>query len=279
MSYEALRPEILANEIMTERERVSVFRNLCYKGPMIGEIQNMGDTLRIPCIGRPTVQSYTGADITYEAKTAAEQLLYIDQAKYVAVSINKVDEKQAQMAIINKEIQEAKRALAVTLDTFLAGLYTQAGNTVTDSACSSTSILSTLTEVETALYDNDVPVTEEINLVVTPAVYAKMKLAKIVFQQGNKEVFGKGYMGGYLNFNVHVTPSVSHTAGGVHYCMAFTRDAMALAEQIPASEIKIIEPEANFGKKFKVLHLYGGKVIRPAEMVKVAVTLADEESI
>ena len=276
--YEALRPEILANEIMTDRERVSVFRKLCYQGPMLGEIKKMGDVVRIPGVGRPTVNDYSGAPITWEQKQASQQLLYIDQAKYVAVMIDEVDDKQAQMKVINKEIQEAKRALAQTVDEFLAGMYASAGTTITNSACVSTNILSTLTEAEKALLENDVPAGEDIHLVVSPAVYEKMKLAKIVFQQTNKEAFGKGYMGSYLNFNVHVSNSVQEN-GDVDYCMAFTNQAIAFAEQIPASNIKILELEDYFGQAFKVLNLYGGKVIRPSELVQIAITPDEEAAI
>ena len=275
--YEALRPEILANEIMVDRERDTVFKNICYKGPMIGynKISQMGDTVRIPGIGRPTVTPYTGANISYEQKQASQQIITIDQAQYVAVQILKVDEKQAQMDIIKKEITEAKRALAVAMDEWVAGFHTQAGSTVTNATATSANIISTLTQAETALLDNDVPAGEMMHLVVSPAVYEKMKLAKIIFQQTNKEVFGKGFIGSYLNFNVHVSNSIKKT-GDVNHCMALTPDAMALIEQIPASEIKLVDPELNFGKAFKVLHLYGGKVIRPSELVVLNITTAVE---
>ncbi len=86
MAYESFRPEVLAKELMTDRGRDCVFKNLCYKGPIIGEITKKGDVLHIAGVGRPVVRDYTpGEDITLDSKTSYNQDLYISQAKYVNV--------------------------------------------------------------------------------------------------------------------------------------------------------------------------------------------------
>ena len=41
MAYESFKPEILAKQLMTDRTRLSVFRDLMYKGPLLGEIENL----------------------------------------------------------------------------------------------------------------------------------------------------------------------------------------------------------------------------------------------
>ena len=70
MAYEGFRPEVLARELMTDRGRDCVFKNLTYKGPIIGEISKKGDVLHIAGVGRPTVRDYTPGDaITLEQKS------------------------------------------------------------------------------------------------------------------------------------------------------------------------------------------------------------------
>ena len=279
MAYESFRPEILAKELMTDRNRDCVFKNLCYKGPILGEITKKGDVLHIAGVGRPTVRDYTpGEDITLENKTSYNQDLYITQAKYVNVEVDRVASKQAQGEVFNIEIQEAKRALAQTLDEYLAGFYDQAAETLENTSCTSATILSTLAEAEQTLLEAEVPFEEEKFLVISPAMYTKLVLGKIIFQQNNKDVFGKGFKGSYLNFNVFVSNSIKKT-GDVHHCMAFSRQAIGLAEQIPASMIERYKPEKTFADAFKVLHLYGGTVIRPGELVRVDMTAAEETQI
>ncbi len=279
MAYESFRPEILAKELMTDRGRDCVFKNLTYKGPILGEITKKGDVLRIAGVGRPTVKDYTpGEDITLEQKTSYNQDLYITEAKYVNVEVDRVDKAQAQGEVFGVEVREAKKALAQTLDEYLAGFHEQAGGVIENTSCTSATILSTLAEAEQALLEADVPFEEERFLVISPAIYTKLVLGKIVFQQGNTDVFGKGFKGSYLNFGVYVSNSIRKT-GDVHHCMAFTRQAVALAEQIPAGMIERYKPEKTFADAFKVLHLYGGTVIRPAELIRVDLTTADETAI
>ena len=91
-------------------------------------------------------------------------------------------------------------------------------------------------------------------------------------------MFDKGFKGSFLNFGVYVSNSIRKT-GDVHHCMAFSRQALALAEQIPASMIERYSPEKTFADAFKVLHLYGATVIRPGELVRVDLTPGEESDV
>ena len=182
MAYESFRPEILAKELMTDRGRDCVFKNLTYKGPILGDITKKGDVLRIAGVGRPTVKDYTpGEDITLEQKASYNQDLYITEAKYVNVEVDRVDKAQAQGEVFGVEVREAKKALAQTLDEYLAGFHQQAGGMIENTSCTSATILSTLAEAEQALLEADVPFEEERFLVISPAIYTKLVLGKIVF--------------------------------------------------------------------------------------------------
>ena len=60
---------------------------------------------------------------------------------------------------------------------------------------------------------------------------------------------------------------------------AFSRQAIALAEQIPVNAIEKYKPEKKFAEAFKALHLYGATVIRPSEMVRLDITTAAETAV
>lgn len=276
MAYESFKPEILAKELMTDRERLSVFRNLTYKGPILGEITKKGNVLHIAGVGRPTVRDYTpGSTITVETQDSYNQDLHITEAKYVAVTLDKIDSKQAQGEIMSVSMGEAKKALAQAADEFLAGMYAQAGHTVAKTV-KSTTLLADLAEVQEKLLESDVPIGEEMVLVVTPRIYTKIVLAKIVFQNTNNDVMTKGFKGNVLNFNTYVSNSVKNNSSTLDYCMAFTRQAIAFAEQIPASSVERFSPELQFEDAFKCLHLYGATVIRPKELVCFSATVGAE---
>lgn len=279
MGYDGFIPGVLSHELMAERGRDCVFKNLTYQGPILGEINKKGDVLHIAGVGRPTVRDYTpGSDITLESKTSYNQDLHIDQAKYVNVEIDRVAQKQSEGKVFDTEIREAKRALAQTLDEYIAGFYDQGATTIENTSCTSASVLSTLAQAEQALLESDVPFEEDKFLVISPEVYTKLVLGKIVFSQTNEQVMGKGFKGSYLNFNVFVSNSIK-TTDDVNHCMAFSRQAIALAEQIPASMIERYKPEKTFADAFKALHLYGATVIRPGELVRLDISTAAETAI
>lgn len=279
MALEALRREVLAKQLMTQRELDCVFANLTYKGPMIGEIKKKGDHIILPGIGRPTVRDYDpDTDIDLDNVATYKQDFYITQAKYVNQKVDDIDEAQSEMDVFNPAIREAKLELAETLDSYLAGFYTSAGNTVTNADTTATSIIGSLAEANQKLLEAKVRKNEEKFLVLSPAVYTKLILGKLVFSTSNEKTMDTGYIGNFIDFKVYVSNSIKKT-GDVNHCMAFTRKAMAYAEQIPASKVKIYDIEKRFASAFKVLHLYGGDVIRPEELVVLNLTPGTESVV
>jgi hypothetical protein len=281
--YDDYKPEILAKELMVQRERDSVFKNTVWKGEWVGEIKKKGDVVNFPGIGRTTIRDYVpGTDITRESKTTNNQQLFITQAKYFDVTLDDIDLKQVESSgrLMNTEVQEAKRALAQTQDEYLAGFHDDgaSGIAITNADTLSTNILGILTEAEQNLLEAEVPLNERKYLVISPAIYTKLVLAKIVFQQTNKEIFGAGFKGSYLNFDVFISNSIKKT-NSIHHCMAYSKMALALAEQIPISSVEMYRPEGAFEDAFKGLHLYGAKVTRPGEMVQLNLTPGDETVI
>lgn len=277
MAYSNFVPEVWANELMTQRERQSVFRGLTYKGPILNEIKRLGDVLHIAGVGRPTVETYTrGSTITRSEMSDYQQELHITEAKYIYQEVNDIDDAQAAGKIMPIIVKEAKRALAENVDDFIADYYAQAGATVTEEAFNSGKALGVVTEAMQNLLEANVPLNEEKFLVVSPRVYQKLAIAQVVFRQPTGGVFETGEIGEYLGFRVFMSNAINNNGSTTDYCMAFTRQAIAFAEQIPASKIEFIRPHDDFCDAFKCFHLFGGTVIRPDELVRLDLTIADE---
>ena len=86
----------------------------------------------------------------------------------------------------------------------------------------------------------------------------------------NAESLDAGYIGSVAGCKVYVTNNVK-TADGKHQCYVRTKRAIAYAEQL--SEVHAYRPELRFADAVKGLHLYGAKVIYPAELVVLSVAV------
>lgn len=103
-------------------------------------------TVRILGVGDPTVDDYTGEDITIEKMSDKDQLLTIDQAKYFAFEVADVDKAQSVPGLPEKYQKKAVHKLAVARDTYIANLIKGAKN-------ATTAIAKTQAAVKTAIDD------------------------------------------------------------------------------------------------------------------------------
>ena len=110
----------------------------------------------------------------------------------------------------------------------------------------------------------------EIVAEVSPKVASLILKSKINLATSNTEALGAGYVGSVAGCKVYVTNNVK-TVDGAHQCYVRTKRAIAYAEQL--SEVHAYRPELRFADAVKGLHLYGAKVIYPAELVVLSVTV------
>lgn len=73
-----------------------------------------------------------------------------------------------------------------------------------------------------------------------------------------------GFVGQAAGFNIYLSNNVANTAGAKYKIMAGTREAISFAEQIVS--VEAYRPEKRFADAVKGLHVYGGKVVRPAAL-------------
>lgn len=273
-------PELWADMLMVQRPQETVFAKLCTT-EYNGNIASLGDRVHITGLGRPTIQTYTKEQtLTAEYLNDNTVELVIDQAKYFDVWLDDVDKKQALQDPMSTIMQEGRRALVETMDAYIGTLYSQAGASVTETEVRATNIIEKISNGITKLYENNVPTSEEINLVVTPAIAEKIMMADIIFNTGNSETMSNGWLGRmkkFINARVWMSNNV-YSPSTVDYCMMFTKKAIGLAEQIPAGSVERMRSEAKMADLVRALHLYGAKVIKPKELVVLNFTAVAEAS-
>lgn len=93
-----------------------------------GSIANVGDTVRINAIGDITVSNYT-KDTSIgspQSLSDAQTVLTISQAKYFNFAIDDVDAAQQQPKVMTEAMSWAGYKVALAIDQYLAGFYTEA---------------------------------------------------------------------------------------------------------------------------------------------------------
>lgn len=267
-------PEIWSAKLFSDFDKAFVFANVVNRD-YEGEISGAGDTVRINAVGPITVNTYTKnstSDITVQDLTGLQTVLNIDKQDYFAFQIDDVDTAQTKPKVMGEAMRKAAVALAQKVETNLAGLYTDAGATVTSTACGPTAVTEVLAKIHRALDENDVPRAGRW-IVVPPWMQTVMVQAEILKWIGTPSGNGgaaNGFVGDILGFNVYTCNSLTETTASgstarQHYVMAGTNDAITFANQIVKTEA--YRQEGKFSDAVKGLHVYGYKVVQPKALV------------
>lgn len=288
MAFTNFKPDIWSSKILQERDRYCVGVNLCDRS-YESEVKDYGQSIKLNWTKRPTVGTYSpGTDITAaETLDDASATLNIDQMKYVHFVVDDVDELQAKPDLMAACMKEASAAIAEDADDFVYGFYSSVStsattNYIANTAVTSANILSIVTEAAQKLYEQDVPANEELCLEVSPAVYQKLWLAKIIRNTNNTTDLANGFVGYVDNFKVYMTNGIKKTVNEVdstttYHCLARTKKAIAFAGQMKKTEA--YRPDLQFADAVKSLHVYGGIVQRPKEIIRLDLITAAELTV
>lgn len=240
-----------------------------------GEIRQAGDTVKIQSIGDPTIFDYTkNTDMPApETLTDATRSLVIDQAKAFNFQVDDVDKVQARAGLVLTEaMRRAAYKLADVADQYLLGLMAAAsantiGSTTTPIEVTSANAYDQLVKARVKLDVSLAPTEGRFAIVPSWFAAALMLDARFIGTNGyqGNTVLANGEIGMGAGFRVLVSQNVVNTTGTKYKVVAGVADATTYAEQI--NETEAYKPERRFGDAVKGLHLYGGKVIRPEELV------------
>ena len=278
MSVLNFKPTIWAAGIIQERDKFLLSRIVCNTDGE-GDVSNMGDQVIFPGLVDPTVSAYTGTS-TYEDLDDAAVTMLLDQANYFAVKIDDVDAVQAKGNILDAQVKRGAQKLGETADEYVFGQYGQANLAVTDTTCDTSTILSDISEAGRKLSEANVPMQGRW-MVIAPWVAEKLELAGIVFSIKEGTDVGSGIQWATkTGFTLYVSNSVTNPTGStghVTYCLAGGADSIAYYDQLVKTKAESLE--GSFADGVKSLHVYGTKVVRPDELVSLALTYAAETAI
>ena len=272
-------PKIWAATIMRTLEDNLIARKIC-STEYTGEIKKRGDAVYFNGLADPTISSYTGATISYEALQDSRITLLVDTADYFAFKVTDIEKAQSGIDLKGSQAQRAAYGLKKACDTNIMGLYTAAGQTVTAASPTVATLMSVIGTFQQQLAEKNVP-ESEMWMVIPPWLQLKLKLAGVNFQI-KEGVNGTGSMmwTDALGFDVYVTNQVVNTgtvAVPISHVMAGSKNAIAFADQI--TETEEMRLEGTFDTAVRGLHTYGFKVVKPLELVTGALTWAAETVI
>ena len=275
MALENFVPAVWASSLFV-RLRKNLVHAAVVNRDYEGEIREYGDQVKINEIGAIAVTDYAkNTDMNVATLSSAQKTLIIDQAKYFNFSVDDIDKAQTKPKVIDGAMGEAGYAIGDVVDQHLAGLYTQAGNSVTALTVSVGNVLQNLSNMQLALDEANVP-NEGRFLPVPPWYHQHLVMATsgAVSATAVPKVFDdsmivNGFVGQLFGFNLLMSNNVNNNST-VWNLMGFNRSAITHAQQI--ARIEAYRLEKQFGDGVKGLFLYGSKVVRPAAMVKCAAT-------
>ena len=279
MAYEFI-PEIAHARLLKEREKVAIavkHSNRQYEG----DIKSQGDRVKILTPGEVELFTYNRNEDMEPPQIldGAAQYLDITESQAFQYYLDDVDKKQMEL---DQEFESASaRSAAYKLsdyaDQFVFGKYADAGETVTtyNAAFTSADCLALLAAADKAMRLANVPEGETKYFEISPDVYEKFVLAKIVTDTDNSKTLETGLVKKLWGLNIYVSNNV-YTNAGVSYCLVRTKKAIAYAEQINQSE-SIRHPK-RFGDIHRGLMLCGAKVVVPKELVCFAIKPTAESS-
>lgn len=275
MSLENFIAEVWSARLLENLQKAHVYTqpgviNRDYEG----EINDLGDTVRINAIGPVAIGNYTkNSNIAApEVLTDAQTALLINQAKYFNFSLDDVDRAQQKPTVMDAAMREAAYALSDTADQYVAGLYT---DVATANAVGSDSVPIVPTSITAYEYLVDLGVLlDDANVpsagrwCIVPPWFHGMLLKDDRFvgmgTPANDAVLRNGLIGQAAGFDVFKSNNVPNTTATKYKILAGHPMAWSFVEQI--RKVEGYRPELRFADAVKGLHLYGAKVIRPTAL-------------
>ena len=173
MSYANFVPKIWAKAIERELERKLVFAEDCNR-QYEGDVKQMGDTVKILGVGKPTIKKQKGGSIILpDAETVEDTSveMQINNVAYFNFLVDDIDKRQAVGGLMDALNAEATQGLAGEMDKDIAALAgaKDAKKVYSDyMAVNDDNVLGTMDLALQMLQENDVPADEKIVATVPP---------------------------------------------------------------------------------------------------------------
>lgn len=270
MSYNNFIPTVWAEAIERDLARKAVFAEDCNQ-KYEGNVQKMGDSVRILGVGKPTITTQVGGEIVLKDPEKVEDTsvtMLINRIAYFNYMVDDIDKRQAAGGVMEALSEESSEGLANAMDVDIAALAADKGAVKLYGATQSITVdnvLDTLDEAVQRLQENDVPADAKVVATVPPWYLTLLRRAYEDLDTDNSQMLKNGRVGRYNNVIIKMSNNVSAISGGGSNIMVRTQRALAFAN--PLTHTEPYRPEKRFSDAVKGFCLYGTKIVRPKELI------------
>jgi hypothetical protein len=282
MSYDNFKEKVWAAGIQRELERLHIFADGVNK-EYTGVIKNLGDTVRIKHVGKPTITTTnivdSGRDITLSSPEVVPDSaisLVIDHRSTFNFKVDDIDEAQGARGVMEALKSETSEGLADAQDKFIADLAKNdvavrtwndaynSGNVVT---LTKDNLFSVVDAAQQMLFEQDVKPSTELDMIIPPWMNTLFRQNFIKMDTDNSSVLKNGKVGMYGSINLKMSNNVAKDGDGNYYIQLRTRRAIAFVQQ--TTHIEPYRPESGFSDALKGFNLWGGRIVRPEQIVTI----------
>ena len=280
MSYDNFKEKVWAAGIQRELERLHIFADGVNK-EYTGVIKNLGDTVRIKNVGKPTITTTniadSGRDITLSAPEVVPDgaiSLVVDHRSTFNFKVDDIDEAQGARGVMEVLKSETSEGLADEQDRFIADLVKGDVGVVTYNDLYNSGNVVTLTKdnlfavvdaMQQSLFEKDVKPSTSLDMIIPPWVNTLFRQNFIKTDTDNSAVLQNGKVGMYGSINLKMSNNVAKDGDGNYYIQLRTNRAIAFVQQ--TTHIEPYRPESGFSDALKGFNLWGGKIVRPKEII------------
>lgn len=267
-------PKLVSTKLLMTLHNNLVAKKICTMDTG-SQIKKEGDSVTFTGLARPTITPYTGTIVPENLEDAGVTLV-IDQKNYYAFYVDDIEAFRTVIDIKGTSIEEAGYGLRDVADKYVFGLYADAATTIT-ATVSEVIALSTTSTVCRKLEEANVKPGQRW-MVIPPWYKEKLVLAGVKFSilegvAGSKD--GMSWANEWdTDFYVSNNLTTTGSEGSFNtQCLAGSYNSIVYAEQILKSRVNANVP-GSFATQCDGLHVFGARVIKPAELVRVNATQA-----
>jgi len=270
VSYRNFSPKIWAKQINRELERAMVFAEDCNR-QYEGDVRQMGDTVKVLGVGKPTITKQVGGSIVLQDPEAVEDTsvdMVINRVAYFNYLVDDIDRRQAVGGLMDALSAESSEGTANAMDediAALAGTVDAPKLYKTTTAITVDNILKQIDLGVQKLMENDVKPETKIVITVPPWFRTILRQAYVQLDTNNSAMLKNGRVGQYDNVIVKMSNNCHRNSDNGHDIMLRTQRAVAFAN--PLTHVEPYRPERRFADAVKGFVLYGTKIVRPKELI------------
>ena len=283
MAFEHFIPTIWSEGINRELAPRCVFVEDCNR-QYEGEAKEKGDTVRILGVGKPTIREMARRNASGNIEDPEELedssvSLVMDQIRYYNYMVGDIDAYQAKGNIMEALNAETSEGLACSMDKYIAKFAVD--TSIKKMHATAQKVVKSDAPGEGERYvldilDDAIQIMQERNimsdlvLTASPRFIKLLRQAYIIRDTDNSLMLKNGKVGTYGNVTLKISNNVERTEDGtVDNIMLRTKRAIAFAH--PFTKVKAYEPEKKFADAIKGFILFGGKIVRPNEILNINV--------